>query len=1698
MKSNAIKILLISFTLVLASCMPDSMTKFKEDPPKKQEVASSGGTVADPDPDFFVGNGVVCTNGNGDATTEAVGEDLVVAAPIALPFTSDTTFLTTPYSLDGTNDPNYEFILIADGVDELTDINDQKGVECHYADDSTTTDFDSAILGAKLSWAVSPALPSGLTEETTDGVFSITGTTEGFSEMTLYTITATNSDTALTENDQIEIAASTSLIASDNEPIAFYTQINGTQWAMQVADAASFIPNYVVVNELGAYATINFIDRDNNILYLTIGTPSGEEHEKYFSFEDNIDMTLPDTVSAPSYSQSLSTVDELYATLLVGDTLEGAGLDNTALHFKEDSGLVVTDATGTYDGLTPDDVELTEWVRCKHAPDISSLGTVQFLDGIPGASPLTNISSVTNWGAVNSDLVNGDSDYTATLNRNCEFTGSFTSPMNYTKITSTLYNYAGESATATLGLQAKASIRQPYPVTNSEVEEVDKNFYFHYRYRGTGSNKAKMVLTVKNAAAFDYKSPVLDENMISNGRGTSATITAIQNSQIFITLENNDSYAFVVGDKVDNSATYLAEESEITAVEYTFEVGFDPALSAASYFEPQLALKKSADKLNVDVAGTAVTPFGSAEFSPAFIEQVKIGGTLSILDNNGSIDSQTISAITLTPGSHSLTTTAFSGSGVLLGINKTAYIQPHDATEQGLMSYSISNFLGQATAAVCTSIGSTCQTTDLVLLGSLASRQISFKPGALLDDAQHGRISIDNTLTSTTSTQDFTILATDVEGNSASTTFSYSINAPPAGISLSRNLLLSVPSSSAFVIGSYISSNNGDPGLGIVKDVFPDQYSTYQMIDIQLISGSFLEDDDLDNRQTFDSQKTYIFTDGVIPYNVSVADTGPGTIDASLYQDRFGCSIPSNRKFIDGPATTWDDATTRGTVAYAWDIATSGSASALLPGAINKVFLQVEKGTVTDSTTFDYTDCAGAFAGVAHTIDEVISDHLLITHTNSPNYITGLNITSNDGADAGSGVIHEQVSTNTQAYIGQYYFAANALFLVDGGTQDISPTNPYSATAIAISATEMDHTFYLYRYEKASIQFNLEAGFVDGSTVEFLDYDGAAYCKDCTTTPCTSFTTRTSCLADSGTWFLTDTASFPTGLDANSTTGIISGIPLINADKEKFVVRVSTPYGTVEHEFELKVYDHFIVEHAVANKPDSYLMHQVGYGMASVPCRVTQEAIDTGIADVVDLTCILDAGESDLYYKGMNMVVQTGDDMCTAVRETPFYYYDWPYLQTSNAAGSLFKHTGDVTDPLCGTLPDLTTVSGAGTYLSDTGPNLTASDAGITSPKEMCASDFTPVGALTAGSDYSGLNPSGPNCDDGEATFTNISWVATPFECIDSNGSADPGSSTYVACFANWGTCADTNGASVDGTSCMGCGDADDCADCATYSECVADSGGDGDNVWTADGQHNDTAAPAGAIADATNEYDDIYNGVSGDYGCVGTANVGVDTEPCGGSKGSCINGAGRSVLPATSLEGRETLAHIMSTGVTKVETKYDAPIDMDTSNLYLANYMSRLTCDDAANEYDFNWSTAGASNDWIDYSGEDPSGASHPFAGGYNYYGYTCDGGAGTIARVRLLVRDWDNPFSVTDGIEKIRLDGLTHPHDGGASTLLDDLTNTFCAFAPCDNRYSWDDYMDEPASTETCGNTNLLFDFANYGGAGVGDQRYPREKED
>jgi hypothetical protein len=200
---------------------------------------------------------------------------------------------------------------------------------------------------------------------------------------------------------------------------------------------------------------------------------------------------------------------------------------------------------------------------------------------------------------------------------------------------------------------------------------------------------------------------------------------------------------------------------------------------------------------------------------------------------------------------------------------------------------------------------------------------------------------------------------------------------------------------------------------------------------------------------------------------------------------------------------------------------------------------------------------------------------------------------------------------------------------------------------------------------------------------------------------------------------------------------------------------------------------------------------------------------------------------------------------------------------------------------------------------------------------------------------------------------------------------------------------------------------------------------------------------------------------------CTPTLSEAIETE-CGGDARECIEGPVRDI----------GINHLSSVGVTVQSIEghtpdtpfnYTSPNDAGHgSNLRLANFMKNNSC--AGNDYVYQ------TTNWDNYS--DISRISDPFHAGNPFYTFHClDDSQEIIARINVLIREWDQDFNVDDSIDQL---DPGKKLDAGATT-----TDSFGALI--NNRSDWDDQNVDLANCGVGTPTFAASSFESFGNATV-----------
>lgn len=239
--------------IILSGCMPDSLTKFKEAPPVKKSSSSGGSSVPDVPTDCTAGDfatGGGCTSLTGlDYTDEVIS--LVGSTTVAACGTQSVKIGRYIHVLNGTN--SGETLSFSPTLSPLTE---------------TGEEFTT--------YAISPALPTGATFSTEAGSIDITPT--GYLAETTYTIVATHVPTGSTACYQLQFGAVTSLSSVNvPQPVGQKLILTIDKYSADDNDpdeSPNFTAGSTVTASNGAKATINYLDKANKQLHVTVTSSS--------------------------------------------------------------------------------------------------------------------------------------------------------------------------------------------------------------------------------------------------------------------------------------------------------------------------------------------------------------------------------------------------------------------------------------------------------------------------------------------------------------------------------------------------------------------------------------------------------------------------------------------------------------------------------------------------------------------------------------------------------------------------------------------------------------------------------------------------------------------------------------------------------------------------------------------------------------------------------------------------------------------------------------------------------------------------------------------------------------------------------------------------------------------------------------------------------------------------------------------------------------------------------------------------------------------------------------------------------------------------------------------------------------------------------------------------------------------------------
>jgi|GEM_PF-6257759 len=514
--------------------------------------------------------------------------------------------------------------------------------------------------------------------------------------------------------------------------------------------------------------------------------------------------------------------------------------------------------------------------------------------------------------------------------------------------------------------------------------------------------------------------------------------------------------------------------------------------------------------------------------------------------------------------------------------------------------------------------------------------------------------------------------------------------------------------------------------------------------------------------------------------------------------------------------------------------------------------------------------------------------------------------------------------------------------------------------------------------------------------------------------------------------------TLPEGLSLDSTTGVVSGTPTKMSAEANYKIEGVNAVGSQEYSFSIQVHDTFEIFNVTSNA-FSFKLHKGGQGRQSTPCRITSSQLETtSYLDSKNIVCYLEAGELDLYSSGLKLKGSVGPGMCNFLSMRP-YQFSNHQIRVSGAGTTRYKYNV--------TIPN-TCLNNAATCLHPI--TMVALDcdtlkADLTAQNKIaCESDYTTI----FGSTY-------PNCDDGNFRLVTASYTDTG---PDNNCNL---ATEVTVTIGSITSCGGSKSKCVDGPAKTMFSDAQ--IDLGINSEIYATGSGMGSGLGV-DFKTWDFSSPI-AKGYVTNKFLANFNNLnycaSGEF----DYNHNAWQEHAQGYYYRVI------VDDFTDCDIGDTIT--FGGGVTGlVENIIDAADDFDDDtnsdkedvvifrrtnpSSTSSTFTGTVTCTGGAPK-----AVIGSAH--LDYS--------NPYRRRQPYYDLDClNASYDTIARIRLVVRDWNRDFNWTSRIDRVSPDrNLFSPAFMDVNTI-DDFGNNY------NNRSDWDDALSATKgvyNVNSCGGT-------------------------
>lgn len=621
---------------------------------------------------------------------------------------------------------------------------------------------------------------------------------------------------------------------------------------------------------------------------------------------------------------------------------------------------------------------------------------------------------------------------------------------------------------------------------------------------------------------------------------------------------------------------------------------------------------------------------------------------------------------------------------------------------------------------------------------------------------------------------EYTISVTNAIGETDSVTYNMVISETPTDVSVAslQYIPVNAVSNTRFFKGMFISSENGS--FGKVIDLYENGSGQIEGI-YAFFSGTIAADEGIDNETPYFSAETtkknwgFVYVSAIDNFTVSGsisntddiagtilaiapetagAVTGPGRllVEFAVVGQSFtsGDSVDNAATFSAQEAlvSSVSDKLEANVVLTIADssnfpigtyVSTDSGAASPAIGLVvfndeinEKLFVRTISGQFADG---DLLDNERTHDSTVDTIATVEALNLELTIPNDTDLVAGENATFDSGAthQAAASFNYDPDTSDTA-----YFVEVHSGIVENSDT--IDDANPYVASEQTVSLVEHDHHFK--GYVGSFMTLNT---YVRGTVTEY-----------------------------------SVSPSLPNGLTLDTATGLISGSPTENKTRTTYTITARNGAETATHTFSMAIHSQFRVTNGTANT-SSYILRKQGQGNETTSCRVNSMQIDGSTAQdgINDIVCIMDAGEADLFYKGVQFNVTSSAGLCEYVNYEPYSFNRFPVL---TSATTYYEFSGDLSGCTTLTGDGIDSIRAAGGGLVDINLPINEADvlaSGVVqsdanggtagSPdfetgKIYCrsgngcnSSNFNETSIQCIG-DHSTANSDFPNCDEGSTT----------------------------------------------------------------------------------------------------------------------------------------------------------------------------------------------------------------------------------------------------------------------------------------------------------------------------------------------------------